>query len=190
MMMSVNWGECYYEHFEHFLGSIFDREIFRQDDNLPSIQILSYDKVFKECRVFCSLGLSHYASEIAGTAEVYLPTDDGWSDTPYLLASALFFMIQSHMTIGWGLSIGGIDRILPQFAKDFNKTAIYLTNTFGLPNDFSKVRCGEEIGNIYLAIFISEAERDYFIQRGAEAFEVLLESNKVDPFSLRRSSCI
>ena len=188
--MNMNWGECYYDHYTRFLDHLLDRKIFRQNNNLPSVQILSYDKVFKDCQVFCSLGLSHYSSDIGGVAEVCLPVDDGWKDVPYVLANALFFMVQNGMTMGWGLSISGIERISTQFANNFNKAAIYFTNVFGLPEEFSKVKCGDGTGKMYLAIFISEAEHRFFKQHGAEAFEELLDVKKVDPFSLQRSSCV
>lgn len=188
--MSVNWGECYYDHYTRFLGHPVEQEIFRQSDNLPSLQILSYNKVFEGCQVFCSLGLSHYSLEVGGTSEVYLPIDDGWKDAPYLLANTLFFLIQNNMTMGWGLSISGIEQILPRFTDDFNKVAIYFTNALGLPEDFSVVNCSSMAGKIYLAIFISKAEHEFFKQQGAEEFESLLEARKVDPFSIRRPSCV
>jgi hypothetical protein len=123
-------------------------------------------------------------------AEVCLPVDDGWKDVPYVLANALFFMIQNGMTMGLGLSISGIERISPQFASKFNKEAIYFTNIFGFSEGFSKIKCDEESGKMYLAFFISKSEHEFFKQHGAEEFESLLEAKKVDPFSLRRSSCV
>jgi antitoxin YqcF len=188
--MNIHWGECYYDHFTQFLGSPVDREIFRQDDSSPSLQVLAYDGVFKDCRVFCSLGLTHYSTNLNRIAEISLPVDDAWEDIPYLLANALFFMIQKNISVGWGISISGIEHISPQFTATFEKTAIYLTRPFGFPDGFSKVRCHQEIGNVYLATFISAAEHIFFQQHGARQFEALMISKDVDPFSLRRPSCV
>jgi hypothetical protein len=127
---------------------------------------------------------------MGGVAEVCLPVDDGWDDVPYILASALFFMAKNRMSVGWGVSIGGIEQISPQFANNFNKSAIYFTNVFDLPNDFGKVKCDNGTGSVYLAMFISETERAFFKQNGAEKFETLLEDKHVDPFALSRLSSI
>jgi hypothetical protein len=99
-------------------------------------------------------------------------------------------MIQKPILLGWGVSLKGVEHILPDFAKKFNKTAIYFTTPFGLPQDFNKVMCQGELGMIYLAVFISESEHTFFVKHGAEQFEALLASKGVDPFYLGRETCI
>src|SRR5947209_16337544 len=103
--MTANWGECYFDHYETFFSELTDRSIFEQDPESPSIQVLAYDQVFPDCRVFASLGLSHYAQELGKVGEVVVPVDDGWNDVPTLLANALFYMIQNRISLGWGIAI-------------------------------------------------------------------------------------
>lgn len=188
--MNVNWGECYYDHYAKFLGTPVERQVFRKDDQSPSIQILAYDGVFKGCRVFCSLGLTHYSSEVSAVGEVVLPLDAGWEDVPSLLANVLFYIVQKPMSLGWGMSISGIDNISPEFTRAFNKTALYFTTPYGFPQDFNRVDCQTGVGDMYLAFFISASEHAFFTTHGAEQFENLLEVHNVDPFTLQRPTCV
>lgn len=189
-MSKINWGECYYYHFTKYLGNPISNQIFEKDENSSSIQILAFDGVVDECRVFCSLGLTHYQSELNERAEIFLPVSDGWSETPYLLSSALFFIINQKMALGWGMSISGIQRLQPNYTKTFGKAAIYITNIYDTAPGFEKVMCQGESSKIYLACFISESEHDFFIKNGAEKFEALLEQCDVDLYDVHRYSCV
>lgn len=182
------WGACYFDHFVRFLGPPAGRTVFEQNSASPSIQILSFDNVFADCRVFATLGLSHYSAELGNVGEVFAPVDNCWNDLPAVLANALFYMVQHNLRLGSGIAIEGIRSIHPQFALKSQKAALYLTNPFGMPIGFETVSCGSETGRIYLGFLLSEAEMQYFSQNGADAFESLIESKNVDPYHLKRAS--
>ncbi len=129
----MNWGASYYDHLERLFRSPISRETFSQEPDEPTIQVLAYDRVFPRCRVFASLGLSHYARQVGRVAEVYLAVDDGWTEAGAILANALFYVIQNELPIGWGMAVGGVGAVTPAFAQQFAKTALYFTNPFGLP---------------------------------------------------------
>ena len=183
------WGECYYDHFTKHLGNPLDRRRFEQDQTTPIIQIISYENIFGGCRAFCSFGLSLYSLYVGEVAEVFMPVDDAWDDTPSILAGVLFHMVQMQKRIGWGLAIRFAD-IFPDFVTQFGKSTIYFSVPFGVPKGFNKVKCDSEVGEVYLASYISENERDYLINNGAHKFEELLEKHTVDVFNISRESCI
>jgi len=186
----MSLGECYLNHYEHFFGQFKERAIFRQNDQSPSIQILSYEKIFQGCMGFCTLGLTSYQEEVNRLAEIFLAVDDGWTQTPFLLAHTLFYIIQRRMTIGQGVSIGGIENIDPDFCRHYQKSALYITWPFGLPEDFTKIQCDHSAGNIFMAFYISKAEHDFFKRYGAKEFESLLENESIDVLHLLRKSAI
>jgi hypothetical protein len=184
--MSDRMGECYLDHYERFFKSPTTRNVFEQDNNSPSIQVLAYDNVFSGCRVFASLGLSHYSEELGQVGEVIVPVDEGWDDVPFLLANSLFYMIQQRMALGWGITINCIENICPEFVNAFQKPALYFTHPFGLPTEFSEVEYDGVFGHLYLGLFISNRELDYFLKHGAGQFEDVLQSSDIDPYNLRR----
>ena len=186
---SNNWGKAFYENMVHYLGNPVARETFQQNQADPLIQVLTFEKVFPECKVFCSLGASHYPAVLGGPAEVILPCDDGWDVAEGLLANCIFFLVQNRMALGRGVAIA-VNRIAPGFAERFEKVAIYFTNPFGLPQEFSIVNKSGEVGHMYLAFFITKPEYDFFCDRGAEQFEALLEREEADPLNLTRPSSV
>jgi hypothetical protein len=184
----MNWGACYLDHYAKYFGAPVAREVFSQDPDESTIQILAHDGVFKGCRVFSSLGLSHYADDVGSIAEVIVPVDDGWDAVPRLVANALFHMVKEQMAIGWGVAIGGLRRVDPNFSRRYGKEALYLANVYGLPVGAEKVSCEDRKGSLYLGIFLAESEYRLFLEGGAEALEAALERNKVDPYHLSRST--
>ncbi|MCL4266746.1 MAG: suppressor of fused domain protein [Anaerolineae bacterium] len=186
----TSFGECYLNHYEQYFGDFKERTMFRQNDQNPIIQILSYERVFQGCAGFCTLGLTHYQAEVNGLAEVFLPVDDGWKQTPYILTNTLFYMVQRRMPIGQGTSIGGIENIDPEFCKKYQKSALYFTWPFELPEGFTEVNCGTSTGYVFLAIYISKKEYDFFRKYGAKQFESLLENEGVDVLHLSRQSAL
>jgi hypothetical protein len=188
--MNSKWSDCYFEHFQKFFGQPVDGKTFKGFPDLPAIEVFAYDGVFRGCRVFCTNGLSDYRKALHQIAEVYLSADNAWETIPFLLCNTLFYIINQKMEFGWGISINGIEEINPEFAQKYKKAALYFTLPGGLPNGFEKVKCGNEEGKIYVAMFISQQEHDFFIERGAEAFEDLLKKNNVDPYELSRASVL
>ena len=186
----MHLGECFYDHFTRFLGQPAGHTVFRSDTPEPSIQILAYDRVLADCRVFCSLGLTHYAQELMGVCEVFLPADDAWDEIPALLANALDYMTKKPVRLKRGTALGGMANINRQFTERFQKHALYFSLPFGMPDDFAMVDCGTLSGCVYLAAFITQAEYDYLLAHGPEQLERLLEDQLLDPYHLQRGSCI
>jgi len=187
---NTKWIDCYNRHLKGYLSSSIARATFQQDSETRALEILMYDRVFSDCRVFCSIGLTHYVQEVQNIAEVILVADDGWEDIPYILANALFYTVQSRMKIGWGMVVGGVEVIAPLFASEFGKTALYFTNPNSFPEEFRHISCQSKIGNLFQSFFISPEERKFFEQHGAYKFEEILEEKSIDPFDLKRPSCV
>lgn len=189
----INWGEKYYDHFERYLGHVVEKEVFRKSDDKPSIQILTYENVFKGCKVFSSIGLSNYSCEIGCAAEVVLVADDGFNDCPDLLANILFYITNEKMQIKSGLSVKGIQRIRRSFSEKFDKHGLYFTAPFGFPDEFNVISGVDESdsdGSVFLAFFISEDEAGYVKELGAGKFEDLLEMCDADVFAVDRKSVV
>lgn len=186
----MNFGECYYDYFAAYLRDPVAREVFEQHARQLSIQILAYHNVFDGCRCFCSLGLSHYTKQVDNVAEVLLPVDDGWQDVSYVLANALFFIVQNAISLRRGTSITGISHISPALATTFGKDALYFATPYGLPEAFNRVTCGKKIGAIYLACFISTQEANFLQKHGVAEFEDMLEARDVDISNLERASSV
>ena len=110
------WGECYLDHFEKHLGQHVTHETFEQNAHTPIIQVFGYDNVFGGCRAFCSFGFSNYARLVGQIAEVFMPVDDGWDDTAFLLADTLFYIIQ-HASKEAGVASWGKFRTDPEWVK-------------------------------------------------------------------------
>ncbi len=181
--------KCFTSHFSSHLGKIISRESFEQNKQTPSIDIIGCDNVYGGCRAFCSVGLSSYEDIVGQYAEIFMPVDNGWNETPQILASTLFNIIQSNKRIGWGFSMR-FANVFPDFVEAYGKSAIYFTLPFDVPHGFTKVNCGKKIGHVYLACYISEAEHQFFVREGTEQFDSLLEEKKVDIFNITRPSAI
>jgi antitoxin YqcF len=186
----MNWGECYYDHYVRYFGNPVDREVFKQSPDLPSLQILMFDKVVSGCRVFATLGLTHYIDEIHGVRECFMPVDAGWDDAPEILANTLFFAIQNKLEVCRGLTVSGISNINAVFAETYDKEAIYIADPFGLPDELSVISCNGQVGELYVAMLISRSEHQFKIENGAQRFEDELERSQTDPYAIARRPII
>jgi hypothetical protein len=185
----MDWAACYFDHYQRFFGEARARLVFRPYSPGASIQVLAYDRVFPSCITFASIGLSHYAKEVSGVAEVYFPLDDGWDQASYLLANALFAIVNAKMEVGWGFTIS-VKNIMPKFVDTFQKVAFYFTKPRWLPEGFQNVQCNDQVGRVRLAAMISQAELDFLRQEGAEKLEVFFAEKDVDTTHLARQSCL
>jgi hypothetical protein len=189
----VSWGDCYFDHFGRYFRAPVAREVFAQasdEPDPPTIQILSYDNVFEGCRLFASLGLTHYAETVGEVAEIIVLADDAWEQIPGLMANVLFYMVQERMRIGWGMAIARLDNVDGAFTRRFGKSALYITRPFGLPKGAEEVTCGGQRGSVYLGVFLEEAEYRLLLDHGAERLEAVLEASAVDPYHLTRASVV
>ncbi|EEM02903.1 MULTISPECIES: suppressor of fused domain protein [Bacillus] len=186
----IHYGELYYDHYSKYLGEPIDREVFKNGEDMPSIQILKYENVFEECLVFHTLGFSRYEEIVGDNVEVSMVVDGAFRSVGYILANALFYCIANRIEIGRGTAISGIESIDKSFVRKYNKSAVYFTEPFAFPEEYSYVLTGnaEKDGKVLLAFFISESEYEYFLKYGTEKFEELLEENHVDPFHVSRES--
>lgn len=181
----MNLGESILDHYELFLGKYIGVDKYTSDKK--NIQILGFDKTFKDCLVFASFGFSNYSNLINNLCEVIMPVDDDYDNCAVLFTNSLFYILQQQMNFGRGTIIEGIDNIIKDFSKRHNKTAIYFTESYILPEEFSKI---EENLKIYMAFLISEKEREFIREYGCEQFENLLEEKKVDIINVDRKSIV
>lgn len=178
-------GEKIFQHYELFLGSHIGAD--RYTNNEYGIQILGFDKVFEDSITFASFGLSKYSGLIGNLCEVVMAVDDDYDYCADILANALFYVVQEHMDFGRGTLIGGIDEIANGFWQKHNKTALYFTGTYILPEAFSII---DDNCKMYMAFFVSEKEYEYIMKYGCEQFETLLENNHCDVIDINRKSVI
>jgi len=186
----INYGTLYFDHYTKFLGSPLDREVYKYSEEMPSIQILKYENVFEECLVYTTLGLSKYSEVVGDYFEISMVVDGAFSSSGYILANTLFYCVQNQMQIGRGLAISGIENIDAAFVHKYNKSAVYFTELYAFPEEYSTAHTDsyERDGKLLLAFFISQSEYDYFAKHGAEKFEDQLEEGNVDPFNVKRAS--
>jgi Suppressor of fused protein (SUFU). len=188
----INYGELYYDHYCKYLGEPIDREVYKNNDKIPSIQILKYENVFEKCLVYNTLGFSKYEDVVGVNVEVSMVVDGAFRHAGYILANSLFYCISKQMQFGRGIAISSIENIDKSFVEKYNKNSVYFTEPFGFPEEYSYVH-SERVdngGKILLAFFISQSEYDYFVENGADKFEDLLEENNVDPFNISRKSMV
>lgn len=185
------WGQRFLTHFENFFGNMVGQWTFRTSTRCPAIQILEFSRTIPGCRLFCSLGLSHYASEVRHIGEVYIAVDAGGDAVPRLLAEALFLMVRQRLTLGRGTTISGLDAIDPDFTRTWRKNGVYLTLPFNVPNGFENVPLdSRKTGYLLAGLFLAQEECDYITRHSARNFETILENRSVDPYHLARPSCV
>jgi len=190
-VQSVDFTERYLDHYARFLGEPVEAFPFNIGDDLPSIRVLRYDNVIAGCRVFATLGLSSFPGEGGEICEVMCPVDKAWDEVPAILAQSLFRLVaRDPFHPIRGVAVNGIDDVSPEFTKKYRKTALYLTDPFELPEEFAFVQEGDTEGRMYLAIFLSKKEYEYLAANDCEHLEDQLEEKGVDPYDIRRKSCI
>jgi hypothetical protein len=189
------WDPCYYRHFTGYFGKPFDRETYRRDADSPPLQIITYDWAYPGYRIYASLGLTAYFAEVREVAEVILLADGGGKQVPFVFVNALFFVTQQRIPLASKFAVGGVDRLAPPLAAQFDKTALYftlVTPADKFPPGLERVECDDGVGLLYQAVFISEAEHDFLRRRGGEAFEekYRAQEEEADLCSLSRPSCV
>ena len=104
-----------------------------------------------------------------------------------IFMNAIFYILENKMNFGKGVLIEGINNIDAEFSKKYNKTALYFTNIYILPEEFAIInnQC-----KIYMAFFVSEKEAQYIKEKGSEKFEDVLEQNNIDVINIDRESVI
>ncbi len=190
--MSDPWNRCYYNHFTAHFGKPFDHAVYRPGDDSPPLQLVTYDQRYPGYRVYASLGLNAYADRVRDRAEVILLANAGHQDVPFLFVNALYFIARQGIPLTTPFAIGGIDRLAPAFAAQFDKEALYFNHADGFGEGFDAVPCAGEEGHVYQALFVSAAEHDYLKRHGVEAFEekYRAQTDQADLCSLFRPSSV
>jgi len=131
--------------------------------------------------------MSGYAEEIKNCCEVVLATECDYDKCAEIFMNAIFYILENKMNFGKGVLIEGINNIDAEFSKKYNKTALYFTNIYILPEEFAIInnQC-----KIYMAFFVSEKEAQYIKEKGSEKFEDVLEQNNIDVINIDRESVI
>lgn len=182
--MSGSLGETILNHYEKFLGAYIGADKYA--DKSRGLQILGFDKVFENSLTFATFGLSNYAEEINALCEAVMTVDSDYDNCATLLANAAFYAVQNKIGFGMGVFIGGLDNVAEGFSKAHNKSALYFTEPYAFPDEFS--RAGE--CKIFDAFFITEKEAEFIKQNGADAFEDALEKSGADVIALDRPSAV
>ena len=182
-MKNNSIGEEILNHYEKFLGIFEERRLFRGNEDMPSIQLLQYSNIFKGCKTYVSFGLSKFSKMINNTCEAILAVDDDYQRAALILANVLFYIVENKLSFGRGTYIEGIENIDKEFADRHKKNAVYFTETYVFPDEFSDIN---GTAKMYLAFFISQEECNFIKNYGCEKFEENLEEYEIDIMNLNR----
>ncbi len=178
-------GEMILDHYQKYLGEFIGAEPY--SDNEYQIQLLGFDKAIESCLLFVTLGLSKYSENINNCCEVLMATDTDYDQCAEIFINAIFYVVSNKMNFGRGVLIDGIGNICETFSEQHNKTAVYFTEAYVLPEKFSII---EGKCKVYMGFFVSQNEVDYVKKYGCEQFEELLEEKNVDVIHIDRKSAI
>lgn len=178
-------GEKILDHYEEFLGDYIDSD--RYTNQKYGMQLLGFDKTFQESITFATFGLSNYSHLINNVCEVIMAVDKDYDDCATVMMNALFYIVQEQMNFGRGTLIEGVDNIIKDFSLKHDKSALYFTEVYILPESFSKI---DNECKMYMAFFVSDNEAKYIKESGCEKFEDLLEEKNVDVINIDRISVV
>jgi hypothetical protein len=188
--MSVHWPRIFWQHYQRHFGKPYDWQDYEQDQLTTPLRLVTYDRAYREFKVFASVGLTEYAEELRTLGEVIALADAAPNDVPVLLVNALFFMINKCIPLASRCCIGGVDVLLPRFAEQFGKAALYFMPATGFREGFDRIEADGETAQVFQGIFVSPQEHAYIGRHGGEEFEARLQDSDADPCSLRRPSLV
>jgi hypothetical protein len=189
--MARFWTDVYQQHFQRHFKKPFDIKVYHDSANF-ALKLATYDWALRNRTLYASIGLADKLAEDeeADFGEVILVADVPDPCVPVLLVNALFFILQNDIPLGSRFSIGGIDRMMPVFSKEFHKTALYFMLASDENEKFNKVRRGDEFGRVYQAYFITAEEDRYLADYGPDEFEKQFEELSDQHDRLQRRSCV
>ncbi len=178
-------GEQILDHYHYYLGDYIAADPY--SDNIHQVQLMGFDNVIENCLLFATFGMSGYVAEINNCCEVVLAAECDYDKCAYTFMNAIFYALQNKMNFGRGTLVKGIENIDPEFSEKYDKTALYFTDVYILPEDFSMInnQC-----NVYIAFYVSKKEAQFIKDHGSEEFENVLEQSDVDVINLNRPSVI
>jgi len=180
-------GGMYFDHLARHFGMATRRSVFQQQPSSPSVQILEYDHVMAGCRLFATLGLTHFRNGPAPWSELFTIADAEWNTVPQILSTCAFFADGIRLHVERGIAIR-FERTFGEFVSRTGKVALYVTEPFGELARTFVIEPTRPDYRLLCGIFISAQEYDLFVGAGWEEFEGVLERAAVDPFELGRES--
>jgi len=187
--MTMTRPDFFLRHYQHYFGKPFDVQTFHADDG-ADLRLATYDLRFRKFRIYASAGLSEHADRLRGLAECIILDDEQGKDVPQLFVNNLFFILQHNIPMTGPFTIGGLDKLNPDFADYYNKVALYFTLADGFGPGFDRVEAAGESGLVFQAIFISWPEQDFIHRKGAAAFEEKRRAQDEQLWALNRPSCV
>jgi len=187
--MPSSWSDIYLRHYQRHFGKPFDVQTYHGDDD-ATLKVATYDQPFANYHIYASAGLSDYVDPKRGTAEIIVLDNEKGKEVKKLLVNYLFFILQQNIPLAEPFTIGGLDRLNPDFADYYNKVAMYFTLADGFGKDFGVIDTAWEKARVFQGIFISWAEQDYINRKGAAAFEEKYRAQEGELWSLNRPPCV
>ena len=178
-----NLAKAIYDHYEKYLGDMLGADFYPEQN----LQLMGYQDAVEGCLTFGTMGLSLHKKELGCCCEAVLTAEEDLDICADLFVKVLCYIIARKLPLNKGMTIGGIDRLNPEFYGAHHKSAVYFTEPTMFTGAFREI--GEEC-RIYMAFFITPEEESYIRTHGAEAFEKLLEQQKTDVISLDRAAVV
>ena len=180
-----NLGEEILNHYESFLGNYMGVDTYSNGEH--EIQLLGFDHAIENCLLFATFGFSKYSNNVNSSCEVIMAVDDDYDSCSEVFINSIFYLLSNKMEFGRGVLIEGTDSIIKDFSNRHGKVALYFTEVYALPEEFSMVN---DECKMYMGFFVSKNEADYIKKYGYERFEDLLEQNECDVIELNRQSVV
>lgn len=177
-------------HYSRHFGKPFDIQTFRSPEG-EGIRLATFDLRYRQFKIYGSLGLSD-EPEVENLGEIILLSDDFRPQVRELFLHFLLFILQRDIPLGSQFCLGGIERVNPDFADQYDKSALYVMTAKGFDKGFDEFDVQEEKGKVYQGIFISATEEDFLRRNTPEVFErrLLQQEEKEDLCTLSRPSCV
>lgn len=185
--MINNYGELYLDHYYKYFGDWTRLSTVEDLGTGNKMQLINYERVFESCVLVNTLGISKYKEITGENVEVTLVSDKDFEGTVRMFGEIMMFAVERGLRLVRGTAISGVGNLDRNFEDKYNKSALYITDHFGLPEGYWNV--GEQ-GKMVLAILISQEEYEYVVSEGPEKFESRLEESGGDPFEIGRKSSV
>jgi hypothetical protein len=186
----VTWTESYYQHYAKFFGTPSATTEWASENEGPPLRILTFDNVIRGCRIFATVGLAQYQSNMQGPCELYVPVDEAWDAMPEIVGNLARFAVRNGLVIHRGQTIAGISNINFEFASTYDKEALYVTDPYELPGQLGVVQRGAERGRLYAGLLVSEGELAFTTVPGALSLDEALDIFHLDRYMVARRSML
>ena len=181
----MNLGEIILDRYKEYLGQYIGADLYSNDE--CEIQLLGFPEAVENCLVFSTLGLSKYSDFINNECEILLAVNEAYDECANVFMNSVFYILSNKMNFGRGVLIEGTDSIVKDFSAKHDKSAIYFTDVYILPEEFSVI---SDSCKVYMGFFVTKQEAEYIKQYGCEKFEDKLEEADCDVIDLNRKSVV